>query len=55
MKEIQLTQDKVALVDDDLFEYLNSFKWHAKWKRSTYYAYRRPNVYMHRVIAEIRG
>jgi hypothetical protein len=27
MKEIQLTQNKVTIVDDEDFEYLNQFKW----------------------------
>lgn len=41
MKTIQLTQGKVAFVDDDLFEQLNTFSWSAKKDRKTYYATRR--------------
>ena len=40
MKEIQLTQGQVALVDDADFERLNQFKWHAVKGRNTFYAYR---------------
>lgn len=57
MKEITLTQGKVALVDDSDYEYLNQFNWHALKHRDTFYAARwiggRKNkkyFYMHRVI-----
>jgi hypothetical protein len=57
MKEIKLTQNKVALVDDEDYEWLNSFKWQAQRGRYTYYAIRtdcsgdRPRtVRMHRLI-----
>ena len=29
MKEIELTQDQVAIVDDDDYEYLSQWKWYA--------------------------
>ena len=57
MKEIKLTQGQVALVDDDMFEELNQFKWYARKDRRTYYAERtertdgkRICVQMHRMI-----
>jgi len=28
MREIELSRDKVAIVDDDMFDYLNQWKWH---------------------------
>lgn len=40
MKQILLTQNKFALVDDDVFEHLNQFKWHARKRVNTFYAYR---------------
>ena len=40
MKEIKLTQNKVALVDDEDFEYLNQWKWHAEKGKCTFYAKR---------------
>ncbi len=42
MKEIQLTQGQVALVDDWNYEELNKYKWQAKWNEHTksYYAAR---------------
>ena len=42
MKKIPLTQDKCVLVDDDDFEWLSQWKWHAYWNKGTqsYYAAR---------------
>ena len=41
MKELQLTRGYVALVDDDDFEWLNSYKWYAKiYKNNNIYAAR---------------
>jgi len=40
MKEIQLTQGKVALVDDDMFDEINQFKWYANKQKNTFYAVR---------------
>lgn len=36
MKEIPLTQGKVALVDDQDFEWLNQWKWHARITKRGY-------------------
>ncbi len=59
MKEIHLTQGKIALVDDDNYDFLMQWKWFARKHRNTYYATRyngrlngkqRPNIQMHREI-----
>lgn len=53
MKTIQLTQGKVALVDDEDYENLRGFRWCAFFNRNTHYAARRANgktLLMHREI-----
>jgi len=40
MKEIQLTQGQIALVDDDQYEFLMQWKWQAQKDGNTYYAVR---------------
>jgi hypothetical protein len=66
VKEIALTQGKVAIVDDCDYEWLNQFKWHAvrcKLKSGDlWYARRKEGpktaqrgVYMHREIAAMAG
>jgi hypothetical protein len=43
-KEIQLTQGKVAIVDDADFEFLNQFKWHALKLAGKFYVGRKLTV-----------
>lgn len=57
MKEIKLTQDKRAIVDDCLYKYLSQWKWFVAKGKNTYYAARTDyeggivkRVLMHRVI-----
>jgi len=40
MKEIKLTQGKIALVDDEDFERINQYKWCVKKYPKTFYAHR---------------
>jgi hypothetical protein len=57
MKQIELSQDKYAIVDDNMFEYLNQWKWTATHKDKRWYAVRQEGgrifhtrYYMHSVI-----
>ena len=61
MKEIDLTQGKVALVDDEDYTYLIQWNWFATKQPCTYYAKRSVThprsgaVWMHREILEYHG
>lgn len=53
MKEIELTQNKVTLVDEEDFTLLSHHKWYAAKRGYGYYAQRtvkRKTVQMHRVV-----
>jgi len=61
MKEIELTQGQVAIVDDEDFEYLSQWKWRASWHENnkSFYAARADRstgkyktIYMHRLIMQ---
>ena len=57
-KEIQLTQGKVAIIDDEDFEYLNQFKWHTVENCNNFYAKtsmknnRGKKISMHRLLTK---
>ncbi|NJL75296.1 MAG: endonuclease [Saprospiraceae bacterium] len=57
MREIELTQGKVALVDDDDFEWLNQWKWHYTKRgyatRTTWDGVYRGKIKMHREIMKL--
>jgi len=56
-KEIELTQGKVAIVDDDMYDELSQHKWHVMQVASGYYyaarktSGRNGTTYLHRVVA----
>lgn len=58
-KKIHLTGDYYALVDDDMFEELNRYKWSSHITHGNCYAVRKTYInlkpvfiYMHRVVAK---
>ena len=62
MKEVPLTQGRVALVDDEDYELVSRYKWCATHMHGKWYAIRSVNrdgkktsEYMHIVIAQSRG
>lgn len=61
MREIPLTQGKVALVDDEDYERVMQFKWHAVRGRNSWYARRsirtapktkQKTLWMHRLLVD---
>lgn len=57
MKEIKLTQNQVALIDDEDFDLVSQYKWFAVKEDNTYYAHSNKWLYgkqvtirMHRLI-----
>jgi len=59
MKTIPLNQEKMALVDDSDYDFLNQFKWYARATGSShiFYAVRneaKTSVLMHRLILGLR-
>jgi hypothetical protein len=61
-KQIELTQNKIALVDDEDFEWINQWKWTLAKRSNLLYAYRHSyhlgrlhpeNIYMHRLISGV--
>lgn len=58
MKYVELTQGKVALVDDEDYEYLSQWKWCATKSRHCYYAERREkgkHIKMHRILMGVES
>jgi hypothetical protein len=58
MMQIQLTQGKVALVDDEDYPKLIKYKWFASLSTNTYYARRRVgknHIDLHRFILNIKS
>lgn len=58
MREIPLTRDKVAIVDDEDYERLKGLKWYAHCARGLWYAVcsngKKP-IHMHHVVLRLSG
>lgn len=52
MKEIQLTRGLVALIDDEDYELVSQYNWHARRGNNTFYATVKNSIHihMHRLI-----
>ena len=50
---IQLTQNKVTIVDDEDYTALSQHKWFAHKRGNNFYAVRRPGIRMHREITKV--
>ena len=58
MAQIRLTQGQYAIVDNEDFARLNSFKWYANKMGNTYYAVRnskQKSIHMHREILGLKS
>lgn len=52
MKQIELTRGKVALVDDDVFDYMSQWTWCTVKSGNKFYAFSGGGILMHRIITE---
>jgi hypothetical protein len=59
MKQIPLTQGKVAIVDDEDYELVSQWKWNVKRSRARWHArtsirtgHQRKNTYLHRLLMQ---
>lgn len=53
LRQIQLTQNKLALIDDEDYEVVSKYKWYAKFNHGNWYAetcIKRKTIQMHKLI-----